>query len=153
MLLYYYIIILSNSPSGQPRHRARGVGRHGQLRKLSKLSDKQPKEDAKCCRKTYPTGVWIHSVMCLLACFQEMVFECKVLHKNIPQSSVSLCAFKAFWGVFGGPLGGLWGLLVALGAILAHLGPKRQDNTKKHRLLEPPPLHLGAILGPKLGLC
>ena len=55
--------------------------------------------------------------------------------------------------VFGGSLGGLWGLLGALGAILAHLGPKSQHNTKNHRSLDPPPLHLGAILGPKLGLC
>ena len=53
-----------------------------------------------------------------------------------------------------GALGGLLGSLVAswwaLGAILAHLGPKSQHNIKKlvrGPLWDP---HLGAILGPKL---
>ena len=53
-----------------------------------------------------------------------------------------------------GGLGGLSGSLVAswwaLGAILAHLGPKSQHNIQKVGLRTPLGPHLGAILAPKL---
>ena len=55
--------------------------------------------------------------------------------------------------VFGG-LGGLLGSLVAswwaLGAILAHLGPKSQHNIQKVGSRTPLGPPLGAILGPNL---